>query len=50
MEIRRATLQDLDRMLEIYDYARAFMRSTGNPTQWSGGYPGNYCLPILRKE
>lgn len=44
MEIRRATLQDLDRMLEIYDYARAFMRSTGNPTQWSGGYPSRELL------
>ena len=44
MEIRRATLQDLDRMLEIYDYARAFMKSTGNPTQWSGGYPSRELL------
>ena len=44
MEIRRATLQDLDRMLEIYDYARAFMRSTGNPTQWSRGYPSRELL------
>ena len=44
MEIRRATLKELDRMLEIYDYARAFMRSTGNPTQWSGGYPSRELL------
>ena len=31
-------------MLEIYVYARAFMRSTGNPTQWSGGYPSRELL------
>lgn len=39
MEIRKAKLADLDRILEIYAYARVFMAETGNPTQWGDGYP-----------
>lgn len=39
MEIRKATLKDLSRVLEIYAYARDFMAKTGNPTQWGDGYP-----------
>lgn len=34
MRIRKSTLQDLDRMTEIYAYARAFMARHGNPNQW----------------
>ncbi len=34
MRIRRSTLQDLDRMTEIYAYARQFMAAHGNPNQW----------------
>ena len=37
--IRQATTQDIPAILRIYDAARAFMRRTGNMTQWSGGYP-----------
>ena len=40
MRILHATLSDADRIFEIYNEARAFMRGTGNLTQWSGGYPG----------
>lgn len=39
MEIRKSTLSDLDRIMEIYDLARDYMRSEGNPHQWGGGYP-----------
>ena len=39
MEIRQARLEELSQIMEIYDNARAFMRASGNPTQWSGGYP-----------
>jgi len=39
MEIRNATLQDLDRIMEIYDIARNFMRANGNFAQWGNGYP-----------
>ena len=37
--IRLASLNDLDEILNVYDTARKFMRATGNPTQWNGGYP-----------
>ena len=37
--IRQATTQDVPEILRIYEAARAFMRRTGNMTQWSGGYP-----------
>lgn len=33
MKIRTATILDLERILEIYAYARTFMAQTGNPTQ-----------------
>lgn len=39
MEIRKAELADLSRMMEIYADARAYMRNHGNATQWAGGYP-----------
>lgn len=39
IEIRKTTLNDLDRVMEIYDIARDFMRANGNPTQWGDGYP-----------
>ena len=34
MEIRKSTLLDLPRMLELYAHARAFMAAHGNPNQW----------------
>lgn len=37
--IRPAQRKDLDRILEIYSYAKKFMADTGNPTQWAGSYP-----------
>ena len=37
--IRKAKLNDLDKIEEIFDYARSFMRKTGNMHQWDGGYP-----------
>lgn len=39
MEIRKARKEDLDRVLEIYAYARAFMTQNGNPAQWGDSYP-----------
>lgn len=30
MKIRATELKDLPRVMEIYDYARAFMRTNGN--------------------
>ncbi len=34
MTIRHSTPQDLDRMMEIYAFARAFMAAHGNTNQW----------------
>lgn len=39
MKIRKATINDLDDILKIYEYARSFMANNDNPTQWGGGYP-----------
>ncbi len=44
MTVRLATSTDLDRVLQIYDGARAFMREQGNATQWAGGYPDRELL------
>ena len=34
LTIRPSAPEDLDRMLEIYEYARRFMAEHGNPRQW----------------
>ena len=39
MEIRKAQPEDLERVLEIYARARAFMAESGNPTQWGTTKP-----------
>lgn len=44
MEVRAATAKDLDRILEIYAFARTFMASTGNPTQWGKTNPTKVTL------
>jgi RimJ/RimL family protein N-acetyltransferase len=45
MIIRKAKVQDLSVILEIYEIARQFMREHGNPYQWSGyGYPSEELL------
>lgn len=38
-QIFAAEKKDMQRILEIYAYARAFMRKTGNPNQWKNGFP-----------
>ena len=37
--VRYTTLDDLDKVLSIYDSARRRMRESGNPNQWIDGYP-----------
>ncbi len=37
--IRKAIPADLPDILRIYDEARSYMRTQGNPTQWTNGYP-----------
>ena len=38
-EIRRAKMEDLPTILNLRDQAREIMRSYGNISQWSDGYP-----------
>lgn len=50
-KIRRATTADIERILEIYEYARMFMAENGNPTQWGSGYPAQQILEEdIRRE
>ena len=37
--IRQAVVADLDRIMEIFEIAKVFMKQTGNPHQWINGYP-----------
>lgn len=37
--IRKACRKDLDRIMEIFDIARRFMKASGNANQWINGYP-----------
>lgn len=37
--VRKAEFADLQRILEIYAYAREFMAKTGNPNQWGNTEP-----------
>ena len=39
MKIRKASEQDLPRILQIYEKAREFMCANGNREQWKDGYP-----------
>lgn len=39
MIIRKATINDIPLMLEIFAIAREFMAETGNPNQWADTYP-----------
>lgn len=52
MEIRIAEYGDLGRIMDIYNYARTYMRASGNPSQWTDGYPEAALLEddIRRKQ
>lgn len=39
MYIRKATFEDIPRIMEIYAAARESMRRSGNMAQWINGYP-----------
>lgn len=39
MNIRKATIDDLEDIMEIYKIAQDFMIQTGNPNQWGHSYP-----------
>lgn len=37
--IRKATISDLDEIMDIYSLAREFMKKNNNPNQWGDTYP-----------
>lgn len=39
MIIRKTTVNDLDRVMKLYDFGRQYMRDNGNHNQWINGYP-----------
>ena len=39
MEIRKTKAEELDKIMEIYAYARRFMEEHGNPNQWKKTNP-----------
>ena len=39
MNIRKSKMSDLDRILQIYEYAREQMKQNGNPNQWKNNTP-----------
>ncbi len=40
MQIRKTNPNEIDKLMEIFEYARNFMRANGNPRQWSAyGWP-----------
>lgn len=41
MKVRKAILDDLDKILGVYDKARSYMRLNGNKSQWINGYPSS---------
>lgn len=40
MHIRKATIEDLTQIMQIYKTAQDFMINNGNPSQWGRTYPG----------
>lgn len=47
MLIRPTEIEDLPLVMEMYEYARSFMRASGNMTQWVNGYPSE---ALIRRE
>ena len=39
LTVRKATPRDLERIMEIFEAAKAYMHSHGNVNQWNGAYP-----------
>ena len=39
MEIKLCKEIEINKIMEIYDIARSFMRANGNINQWVNGYP-----------
>lgn len=44
LHIKKAEMKDLPRIMEIYAYARNFMKENGNASQWKDDFPPEYLL------
>ena len=50
MEIRKASAENIDIIMEVFEAAKSFMRRTGNDKQWVDGYPSQeFILDNIRK-
>ena len=47
LEIRKSTYDDLDRIVEIFAYARKQMALNGNPSQWKNDRPS---MELVKKD
>ena len=47
LEIRKSTYDDLDRIAEIFTYARKQMALNGNPSQWKNDRPS---IELVKKD
>ncbi len=47
LEIRKSTYDDLDRIAEIFTYARKQMALNGNPSQWKNDRPS---MELVKKD
>ena len=50
MKVRKATITEFDRIMEIYRYAQDYMIRSGNPGQWGHFYPAPELIKSLMKE
>lgn len=37
--IRKSSIADIDKIMSVFEKAKAFMRQNGNHSQWTNGYP-----------
>lgn len=47
MEIRQATVSDLESLMKLFEDAKGIMRSSGNLHQWNDGYPS---VDVVRRD
>lgn len=47
MNVRKTRPEDLERVMELYAEARAFMKRTGNPNQWKDSHPAE---SLIRRD
>ena len=49
--VRKAVMADLPVLLDLYEEARTFMHTHGNPNQWNDGHPNaNDLIPDMEEE